>query len=128
VLAHYAERRAQTILPLLVAPPVFVCYWTLFGLLLLTALLVWQVQVPRSTAASGVLLRYQPGQQLGTDRLEALLFVPASPVPKPHVGATIALAVALTGERFSGTIAAVGSGVLQPERSRQRKRDALPKR
>jgi hypothetical protein len=119
-LARYAERREHTILPRLVAPPVFVCCWALLGLLLLAMLLVWQVQVPRSTVASGVLQSASPGQQRGANWMDALLFVPANPAPELHVGQAITLEVVLTGERFSGTMATVGSGVLRPEEARQR--------
>ena len=45
--------------------------------------------------------------------------MPATPTPDLHVGASLTLKVALTGESFTGTIASDAPGVLTPEQARQ---------
>ena len=84
-LQQYAERRGKTILPRALSPRVFVACWIVLGLLLLTILLAWQVQVPIYTGASGV-LRTPPVNQGAAGGLEAFLFVPATPAPQLQVG------------------------------------------
>lgn len=56
-LRHYVRGREKTVLPRLVAPPVFLCLWLLLGLLLLTTALAWHIQMPRYTRALGALLQ-----------------------------------------------------------------------
>jgi hypothetical protein len=115
-LEHYARSRERDILPRSVAPPVFLFFWILSGLLLAATLLAWQVQVPTYAAASGFIMQ---GRQPG-GRIQALLFVPTNLSPTLHVGQPITLQVALTGQALPGTITTVGTGVITPGEARQR--------
>jgi hypothetical protein len=119
-LQHYAQSREKTVLPHAVAPPVFCCCWLLLGLLLLVMLLVWQVHVPIYTVAAGALVHQPADQQSATHQWGAILFVPAAPAPKLHVGDTVTLQVVLIGEHFTGRIASIIPGVVMPEEARQR--------
>ncbi|HLV98271.1 MAG TPA: hypothetical protein VKT82_06290 [Ktedonobacterales bacterium] len=119
-LEHYARSREKTVLPRVVTPPVFLCCWLLLGLLLLATTLAWQAQVPIYAAVGGAVLETQPTSQQTTNGLEAIIFVPATPAPQIHVGDQITLAVVLTGETFTGTIATVEPGVMTPDDARQR--------
>lgn len=118
-LAHYAQRREKSVLPHLVAPPVFLCCWLLLGLLILATVLAWQAQVPMDTTASGALLPVQPTHHPTANGLEALLFVPAHPALALRVGDAVTVRVVLTGEPFTGTIATILPGVMTPEEARQ---------
>lgn len=117
-LQQYAQRREQAVLPRLVAPPVFLCFWLLLGLLLLSTVLAWQVQVPLYQVAPGVLLDATPASQSATNGWQALLFVPATPAPQFQVGASLTVQIVLTGELLAGTMVAVLPAVLTPEQAK----------
>ncbi len=117
-LQQYARGREKAILPRLVAPPVLLCFWLLLGLLLLTTALAWHIQVPRYARALGALLASPPANQQATSDIEALLFVPATPTPDLHVGASFTGQFLLTGESFVGTITNMQPGVVTPEQAR----------
>jgi hypothetical protein len=118
-LQQYARSREQTILPRFVTPPVFLCFWLLLGLLLLATTLAWQVQVPLYAGATGALLDAPTSGQPASNGWQALLFVPATPLPELRVGTVFAVQIVLTGESFTGTIAAVLPEVLTPEQARE---------
>src|SRR5215469_4949814 len=111
-LQHYARGREKTVLPRFVTPPVLLCLWLLLGLLLLTTALAWHIQVPLYTRAEGALLPSPSGNQ------QAILFVPAAPMPDLRVGASFSGQIVLTGEAFVGTIARVQPGVVTPGQAR----------
>ena len=118
-LRQYARSREKAVLPRFVTPPVFLCCWLLLGLLLLATVLAWQVQVPIYQGASGALLDAPPFSQQAASGWQTILFVPAAPTPELHVGASLTLEIAVTGESFAGTIASVLPGVLTPAQARQ---------
>jgi hypothetical protein len=118
-LEHYARSRERDILPRSVAPPVFLFFWILFGLLLAATLLAWQVQVPTYAAASGFIVQdRQPGARPGGG-IQAVLFVPTNLSPTLRVGQPITLQVALTGQTLPGTITTVGTDVITPGEARR---------
>jgi hypothetical protein len=118
-LEHYARSREKDILPRSVAPPVFLFFWILLGLLLAATLLAWQVQVPTYAAASGFIAQDgQPGIQPAGET-QAVLFVPADLSPTLRAGQSLTLEVALTGQTLAGTITTVRPGVITPDAARQ---------
>ena len=119
-LQHYARGREKTVLPRFVAPPVLLCLWLLVGLLLLSAALAWQIQLPLYTRAGGALLPTPLGDQHATDEVQAILFVPATPRPDLRVGASFTGQLVLSCESFVGTIVRVQPGVITPEQARRR--------
>ncbi|HEU5198287.1 MAG TPA: hypothetical protein VFU32_01550 [Ktedonobacterales bacterium] len=118
-LEHYARSREKDILPRSVAPPVFLFFWILLGLLLAATLLAWQVQVPTYAAASGFIAQdRQPGTLPGGET-QAVLFVPANLSPTLRVGQSLTLQVALTGQTLIGTITTIRPDVITPDGARQ---------
>jgi hypothetical protein len=118
-LEHYARSREKDILPRAVAPPVFLFFWMLLGLLLAATLLAWQVRVPTYAAASGFIAQDgQPGS-LPDGGIQAALFVPTNSSSTLRVGQLITLQVALTGQPLAGTIATIGTSAITPDEARQ---------
>jgi hypothetical protein len=118
-LEHYARSREKDILPRSVAPPVFLFFWMLLGLLLAATLLAWQVQVPTYATASGFIARDRQPRTRPAGGTQAVLFVPTNPSPTLRVGQSLTLEVALTGQTLAGTITTVKPGVITPEEARQ---------
>ncbi len=118
-LEHYARSREKDILPRSVAPPVFIIFWILLGLLLAAAGLAWQVQVPTYAAASGFIAQDGQPSAMSAGGTQAVLFVPTNPSPTLHVGQPLTLQLALTGQTLAGTIVLVGTSVLTPDEARQ---------
>jgi hypothetical protein len=118
-LEQYARSREKDILPRSVAPPVFIFFWVLLGLLLVAIVLAWQVQVPVYAAASGFVAQNgQTGALPGSENT-VVLFVPTNPSPALHIGQAVTLQITLTGETFPGTIMTVGPGIITPDQARQ---------
>ncbi len=118
-LEHYARSREKDILPRSVAPPVFLFFWILLGLLLAATLLAWQVQVPTYATASGFIAQDGQPSALPGGGTQAVLFVPTNLSPTLRAGQSLTLEVALTSQPLAGTIITVGSGVITPDEARQ---------
>lgn len=118
-LEHYARSREKDILPRSVAPPVFLFFWILLGLLLAATLLAWQVQVPTYAAASGFITQDKQPGVLPAGETQAVLFVATNLSPALRVGQSLTLETALTGQPLAGTITTVGHGVVTPDEARQ---------
>jgi hypothetical protein len=119
-LQQYAQSRQKDILPRLVAPPVFVFFWIVLGLLLIAALVAWLVRVPTYATASGVVLDQGLQAQQGGDEAVAVVFLPYSPSLKVHAGLPVQVQIGLTGPQLTGTIAGVDPGIISPDAARKR--------
>jgi len=106
---HYLQKREKDILPHFVSPPIFVCAWILFCLIVVVGLIAATQRVPIEVGGSGIVLA-QEGSNGGT----ALLFLPASEARQVHVGERSQLQIGLTGPSYTTTIAQVEPGLLSP--------------
>jgi hypothetical protein len=119
-LQQYARSREKTVLPRIVAPPVFLCCWLLLGLLFLATVLIWRVHTPVYAVVFGALVKQHPASHQAAGGLEVVIFVPATPAPEIQVGDSITLQVVLTRQNLRGTIAEAIPGVMTPDEARQR--------
>src|ERR1051326_7685180 len=119
-LDHYIQGREKTILPRLVAPPVFLCLWALLGLLIAATILAWQVQVPRYTGAAGVLVQDGKITPQNSGEVLAMLFVPASFSSEVNVGEPVTLQLTATGEQVQATVRSIEPGIISPADAQQR--------
>ena len=116
----YVEKRERTVLPRLVAPPVFVFFWILFALLLSAGGIAWWDEVPIYTAGSGILLE-QPASSLSeAHEMMALIFLPTSRLLPLQRGVSIQLQAEKIGPGGSGQIERVEPGLTSPQDARKR--------
>jgi hypothetical protein len=115
-MKHYIQRQEKDVLPSLVAPPVFVFFWILLGLLLIAGCVACWGEVPMYVAGSGILLSSPPGQNETT----ALVFLPAPPLLKLRAGLPIQLRIGATGTQGIGQIEKIEPGSISPLDARKR--------
>lgn len=108
-LHHYRLRRQQDVLPRLSAPPSLALLWIVLVLCLLGGLLAWNVRLPLSVPAAGVLISPQP-----TGQLQALLFVPGSQRETLRPGQAVQLDLGMTGPHLHLAITSLSPRVLSP--------------
>jgi len=111
---HYLQKREKDILPHFVSPPIFVCAWILFCLIVVVGLIAATQRVPIEVDGSGIVLAQEYNDASGSDRGTALLFLPASEARQVHVGERSQLQIGLTGPSYTTTIAQVEPGLLSP--------------
>jgi hypothetical protein len=112
---HYLQKREKDILPHVVSPPIFVCAWILFGLIVVVGLVVATQRVPIQVDGSGIVLAQEHNDaSSGSNGGTALLFLPASEARQVHVGERSQIQIGLTGPSYTTTIAQVEPGLLSP--------------
>jgi hypothetical protein len=119
-IKSYIERREKDMLPHLVAPPVFLYLWILFGLLLVAGLLAWLAQVPIYLTGSGIILEQQPPSTPEQSEAMALIFFPALSGPKIQAGLPVQVQLGSTGPALTTKIDQVEPGILSPSAARKR--------
>ena len=115
-LEHYKQQREKDILPQLVSPPVFLCLWLLFTLMLTAGVVAWCEQVPITISAGGIILN---STTPSTTASQAVVFIPASQAAHLKVGMPISITILATGQQISTTIAAVQAENISPSAARQ---------
>ena len=111
---HYLQRREKDILPHFVSPPIFVCAWILFCLIVVVGLIAATQRVPIEVGGSGIVLAQEHEDASGSNGGTALLFLPASEARRVHVGQRSQLQIGLTGPSYTTTITQVEPGLLSP--------------
>jgi hypothetical protein len=117
-IKSYIESREKDVLPLLVAPPVFLFLWILLGLLLTAGLLAWSAQVPIYQEGTGIVLEQQPAS--GQREVVALIFLPATSAPILRAGLPVQVQVGSSGPALTSEIEQVEPGILSPSAARTR--------
>lgn len=115
-LKHSIQRQEKDVLPHLVSPPVFLCFWILLGSLLIAGWIAWQGEVPTYVAGSGIMLAAPPGQHEAT----ALVFLPVNGSLKLGTGLPIRLRIGATGPQGTGRIEKIEPGSISPLEAQKR--------
>ena len=118
-MKRYMQRREKDIFPHLVSPPVFVCAWLLFGLLLLAGLVAWWGEIPTFVDGSGILLA-QRQTSLSNESPSILVFLSPLYVSKMHVGLPVHLQIGADGSEILGKVEQVEPGIVSPADARKR--------
>jgi len=119
-IKSYIQKRDKDVLPHLVAPPVFLSLWILFGLLLTAGLFAWWAQVPTYLEGSGIVLEQPAASASGPRRAVALIFLPATSAQQVRAGLPIRMQLGSSGPALTSKIEQVEPGILSPEAARTR--------
>jgi hypothetical protein len=124
-LQTYIQNREKSVLPRLVAPPVFVLCWVILILFILAGVIVWNGEVPVYIAGSGVIVEPSALSQPG-DEATAIILFPLSDVSRLHTGLPIQIQLGQTNLVFNCRITAVSQTPLSPDRIQQQYRLEVP--
>jgi hypothetical protein len=102
-LQKYIRGREKSILPRIVAPPVFVFCWLLLALLILAGLVAWLGQIPSNTSGSGVILTNN-----------------ALPSGRVHTGLPVLIHIGNAGPDITRSVDYINPAVLSPGEVRRR--------
>jgi hypothetical protein len=116
---NYMRNREKSVLPRIVAPPVFVLSWIVLIVLIVAGIAVWSGQVPSYIAGAGIILdaNSMASQDGGAT---AAILLPASASSYIRPGLPIQLQIGQSGPQLHRTIDAVNQNLLSPGEIRQR--------
>ncbi len=118
-LEQYSLRWEKTILPRVVAPPVFLALWILLGLFLIATTFAWLAEVPVYTTGSGVILSQESALTTGSSDAVAAIFLPATTSVTVKSGESVLVHIGTTGASFTTTVLSIQSHALSPDAIRQ---------
>lgn len=119
-LKRYMQRREKDVFPRLVSPPVFLCAWLLFCLLLLAGLIAWWAEIPTFVDGSGLVLTPEQTHRFSNASTLILIFLPQAYASQIHVGLAVRAQVDADGPELLSRIDRVEPGIISPADARQR--------
>jgi hypothetical protein len=117
-IQKYIQNREKSVLPRVIAPPVFLLCWLILMLLIAAGIAVWLGQVPVYVSGAGAVLdQHTLSQQTGT--AVAVIFLPVGSVSRLHAGLPIQLQIGQSGPVLHTAIDTVERTPLSPQQVRQ---------
>ncbi|GAC1637362.1 MAG: hypothetical protein NVS4B9_30470 [Ktedonobacteraceae bacterium] len=118
-LQKYRQNQEKSVLPRVVAPPVFLLFWILLITLTSAGVVAWLGQVPLYITGSGMILDKDVLPDQGSDEAVAVIVLPASEVAHMRIGLPAQIQVGSTGPRLNRAVDAVSTTILSPSQVRQ---------
>ncbi len=115
----YRQNQEKSVLPRIVAPPVFLFFWILVVILTSAGVVAWLGQVPLYVTGSGTVLDKNVLPAQGNDEAVAIIILPASEVAHIRAGLPAQVQIGSTGPQISRTIDSVSSVILSPSEVHQ---------
>jgi len=112
-LEKYVQSREKSVLPRLVAPPVFALSWVVLVVLTAAGLVAWLGQVPLYTTGTGLVLDQSATVSLGNDEAVAVILLPATSSVHLRTGLPVQVQVG-SGSPLPRTIDSVEPTILSP--------------
>ena len=114
----YIQNREKSVLPRIVAPPVFALCWIVLTLLIAAGIIIWSIHVPVYIAGSGIISQsgLLPQQ---SDEATAIILFSLSDVPHLQPGLPIQLQLDQTSPPLSSHITTVSQYPLSPDQIQQ---------
>ncbi len=117
-LQKYVRNREKSVLPRIVAPPIFAFSWVVLTLLIAAGIATWLGEVPTYITGSGIILDTNSGVNQG-DGATAALLLPASDSSYIRPGLPVQLQIGQSGPQLHRTINSVSQNLLSPAEVRQ---------
>ncbi|MBA2678310.1 MAG: hypothetical protein H0U76_07955 [Ktedonobacteraceae bacterium] len=118
-LQKYRQNQEKSVLPRIIAPPVFLFFWILLLTLTAAGVIAWLGQVPLYVTGSGTVIDKDVTSDQNNDEATAIIILPASEVVHIHAGLPAQVQIGSTGPQVNRTIDSVSSSVLSPSEVRQ---------
>ncbi|HZO73022.1 MAG TPA: hypothetical protein VFB60_12545 [Ktedonobacteraceae bacterium] len=119
-IRRYMQRREKDVFPRLVSPPVFLCAWLLFGLLLLAGLVAWWAEIPTFVDGSGIVLTPEQTRRFPNAATSILIFLPQVYAAQIHTGQPVRIQVDADEPEILSRIEHIEPGIISPAAARQR--------
>ena len=112
---RYLESQEKTVLPRLVAPPVFVGLWIVLGLLLIGAAASWFAQVPVYVSCPAVVVDWRNRFPAIEGDAALVAFLPPESSARVKSGQKLFMQIEATSERLSQTVSFVDPQIISPD-------------
>lgn len=113
-LERYRQNQEKSILPRVVAPPVFLFCWILVIVLSVAVVASWMGQLPSYTTASGVIPSNQLLPDQGSDEAVAVLLFPVGQTASIRVGLPAQAQIGQAGPNVPCKVSVVDTTLLSP--------------
>jgi hypothetical protein len=123
-IQRYIQNREKSVLPRVVAPPVFAFCWLVLALLVVAGVVIWSGRVPFYITGPGVVLDVSLATNQ-SGQATAIIFLPASEASHIHSGLPVQVQIGQSGPLLNRTINGVGSHLLSPDQILQQYRLAV---
>ncbi len=117
-LQKYMQNREKSVLPRIVAPPVFAFCWIVLILLITAGIVTWAGQVPSYITGSGIILD-AGGAVHQSNGATAAILLPASDIAYIRPGLPVQIQIGQAGPQLHRTIGSVKRNLLSPGVVRQ---------
>jgi len=117
-LQKYMQNREKSVLPRIIAPPVFAFGWIVLALLIATGIVIWWGQVPSYITGSGIILNTTDAVHQSAGATAAIL-LPASDIAYIRPGLPVQIQVGQDGPQLHRAISNVSQNLLNPGVVRQ---------
>ena len=118
-LQKYMQNREKSVLPRIVAPPIFAFSWLVLTLLIAAGIAVWLGQVPSYITGSGIILDTNSIAKQGDASMAAIL-LPANAISSIRPGLPVQVQVGQAGPQLQRVIDGVSQNLLSPDKVRQK--------
>ena len=115
----YLQNREKSVLPRIVAPPVFFFCWILLIVLTAAGVAAWLGQVPLYVTGSGMIVNNTLLPDQGSDEAVAVILLPASASTRLRVGLPAQVQIGQAGLQLMRTVTLVNSTLLSPSEVQQ---------
>lgn len=118
-IQKYRQNQEKSVLPRIIAPPVFLFFWILLAILTAAGVVSWLGQVPLYVTGSGVVLDKSVLPHQGSD--EAVAVIPFTTNDVSHIRRGLAsdIQIGSTGPGLTRTVDAVSPAMLSPSEVHQ---------
>lgn len=116
----YRRNQEKSVLPRIVAPPVFLFFWILLVILTGAGVVAWLGQVPLYVTGSGVVLDKDVVPRRGSDEAIAVVPFTANDISRIHRGLPSEVQIGSTGPALTRPIDTVSPVILSPSEVHQR--------
>ncbi len=119
-LQKYRQNQEKSVLPHLIAPPVFFFFWILLVIFVSAGVLTWLGQIPLYVTGSGVVLDKSSLPHQKNDDATAVILLTAIDASHVRVGLPSQVQIGSTGLQITRPIDSVSSAILSPSEVHQR--------
>ncbi len=116
----YRQNQEKSVLPRIVAPPVFLFFWILLAILTAAGVVAWLGQVPIYVMGSGVVLDKDILPNHGSDEAIAIIPFPPHDVFHIHRGLLSEIQIGSTGPALTRAVDTVSPTMLSPSEVQRR--------
>lgn len=113
-IQKYRQNQEKSVLPRIVAPPVFLFFWILLAILTAAGVVAWLGQVPLYVTGVGVVLEKDALSHEGNDEAVAVVPLPTRDAFHIHRGLLSEIQIGSTGPALTRTVDAMSPTMLSP--------------